>query len=172
MAGECAVSEHEPQPAGTGCRYRPSREHQRGAGNTRGRAGAASLAKGMTWPFWPCAAARLPLAPVWGHEPGPGGGTHPIAGCREGNGAAASVARGRSPCSPQDRRLHCWSTNVRGRAASGATGPDVGPEGAARAGAANFGDRQAASQWAPAQGTSILIGTWPRQPRLLTPDAR
>jgi len=103
----------------------------------------------------PGAAASWPLRLFGATSLPPGAVPTPSLGCREGNGRTASVARPQ-PCSPQDRRLHCWSTNGIERAASAALGLKWARRGA-RAGARHLGDSpRPPAQWAPAQGPPLI----------------
>jgi len=129
----------------------------------------------MNRPFWPLAqAARLAAAPALGHEPGPGGGTHPIAGCLEEGKWHPPASPRPQPSSPRNRRLHCLVNKRDRAAASAALGPWTwAQKGTPEQGAATWRFAKAASQWAPAHwDTSTSFAVAQAASICFTPDAR
>jgi len=155
-------------PAGYGAVDQALSEHQL-APQAVGRAGQRPIAKGRKRPAalaqqrgWPLRLfGATSLAPVAVPTPSLAVEKEMARQRREGR----SPARRRTGAS-----LAGQQTDQ--RAASRRLGLDVGPRRRARAGGRHLGDSPAASQWAPAQGTSTLIGSGPGSLDLLTSRRR
>jgi len=106
-------------------------------------------------PFCLAQPARLAAAPVLGPRGlGPGGGTHPHPGCREGeNGTRPRASPEAAPARRRTGGSSCWVNKRTSGQQRPHWGLDVAQKGAGR-GPRDLGDRQARSRMGARQGTS------------------